>query len=492
MPVDVNAIAYAVAEILKASGQDVEGVDGLNRRLKDSMPATGRPTSGYIYEGNSPFNLLDDSPIVTAVPYSSKLMNAIPRETMDARYETISHLEWVAPKGFDGSQSYRSFLADVDIDECGYGPSTSWNGFSYRQSGGTFSFSTDMMKPITDGGLPYHRRQPIYSARGDSSGMVALENDREWAIARLLMVAQEHADYVLKYGDKSNSDMEWDGRSQVIRPGYVQARLDGPGNPTWADPLVINALAINNPKSLLRAIRVAYRRIRDRIRMRRWRYSQGDIFITMGHKTWDILSEHIAWGAMYEGATIGNTYGFAGDLSMRDFQEEYQRVRAGGEMFDGFIPIDGSELLPVIADDAFESSAVIDEGGENEADAVVGDIQINTVRLPGVGNILAQKYLQWDQLTYPAEDETYISFPGTDGQFRAGWVKEANKCYYYYLEMGGSFISRMNPLQCVIPNVTLAILPYDQVESGAFYSPNFYPYGETRGHAGSALLTPSN
>lgn len=469
---------------LKALGGDPVNADAIARYLKDTMPAGGRPTTGYLYEGNSPFGLIDTDPISQVINGGSALMNWIPTRYINDRFEYVSHLEWVAPEGFDGSQTYAEFLAGIELDECAGGIATDWSGFSYQLEGGRFRWQTKMMKPYQDGGTKYYENQPTYTLRGSNIGQ-PLSSDREWAIARLFMAMQEHYEYILKFGNRANSNMEWDGLDTILRTGYVQSKRVGPGVPHWADPLIINGLTIGDTTQLLDAIRRTVRRILSRIRMRNWTLNQGDLAIVMPSVMWDNIAESVAAGGMYK---FTNVYNFDGKVDMSAYIAEYNKVRSGGFGW-GNITVDGV-TIPVIADDNLGMNVTIDPGGEDEQAAISGDVWVLTRRVNGM-TLLEQQFVDWTKLNYPTNGlENIVPMP--QGHVRAGWVTEANSCFYYYAEMGGRITTYMQPLQGAIRGVVIPTLDTAEHEGGAFYSPDFYPYNGRPGGRGTSLLTPSN
>ena len=468
--------------LLKASGGDAVNADAVSRYLKDAMPAGGRATSGYLYE-NGPFSLIDDDIFSAVVTGGSPLMQWLPTRFINDRFDNVAHLEWIAPEGFNGAQTYAEYLANVDIDDCGYGPSTSWSGFAYQMTGGSFSWTTNMMKPYQDGGTKYYENSPMYTIRGQA-GVVGnpLSSDREWAVARLFHVLEGHLDYVLKHGDRANSNMEWDGLDTIIRPGYVQSRRIGPGTPHWADPIVVNGVTLNDTADILKRVRQVVRRLRNRANSRNWQIQAQDMAILMPATMWDQLAEFIAMGAMYR---YTNQFGFDGRQTFSDFRSEYRDTRAGGIGF-GTIDVDGTPV-PVLADPNMGMNVTIDPAG-TPVPGVMGDIYVLTRRANGI-TLLEQQYVDWRNLDYPTMMEDIVDLE--QGHVRAGWITESNKCFYYYAEMAGRMVSYFQPMQGVIRNVALETLDQNEMEAGMFYAPDFYAYGEgNQGGAGNDYLNP--
>lgn len=478
----VGTDATGVEPVLKYLEDNGFKMEDYPELRKDTIPNSGaRPSTGWLYDGG-PFNLYPDDPISEVISGGSPLMNWLPTSRVKSRTTHVSHLEWVAPDGFDGTQTYAEYLAGISIDTCGYGPSTAWSGFQYRMDGGSFSWTTSNMKPYPDGGVMYHEQHPIYTLRGSNIGQ-PLANDRDWAVARLMLVMQQHLDYVLKFGNVANSQMEWDGLDQIITTGYVPARVVGAGVPHWAEPIVVNGAAILTPGQLLQNLRAIVRRLRRRLADRNWSLQSGDMIILMSRTMWDNLAESIASGAMYN---YTNNFGFDGDQSFTDFRQEYRAVRSGGLGF-GTIDID-AEPVPVLVDPGMGMNVTIDPGGVNETPAITGDIMVLTKRAEGM-TLLEQQYIDWAQLDYPTVMEDIFTMQG--GVVRAGWITEANKCFYYYAEMGGRMITYMQPLQARINNATIPTLDSLENESGMFWSPDFYAYNGAQGGTGAtALLNP--
>ena len=448
---------------------------------KDSMPAEGRPLyDGRMHE-NGPFGYIDQEITSHVVSGGSPLMQWIPSRNIKDRFNHVAHLDFIAPEGFTGEESYPAWLRSIEIGECGYGPSTAWSGFAYQQPGGSFSWSTSMMKTYEDSGIKYYEEQPIRRLRGSMAGM-PIATDKEWAVARILFAMETHLDYVLKHGDRQNSDMEWDGLDQIIRTGYVASRIYGSGTPGWADPIVVNGATMTTAGTVLQSIRALIRRILNRIRARNWSLSQGDLVVVMPQTMWDNLAEFIAAGGMHN--YTGATFGFAGEMNVADFERRLSATKTGGLGF-GTLNVDGMDI-PVMTDTNMGANSQFNPGG-GAVDAITGDIFILTRRAGGM-TFLEQQYVDWNTLDYPAINED--KFALQNGIVRAGWVTEANKCYYYYGEMAGRMVCTMLPLQARINNVSIPTLDSLEMEGGAFYTKDFYAFNGSQGGEGSVLLNP--
>lgn len=469
-----------IHNILVKAGVDPVSVDGVTRAIqdirKDVVPP--RPIGNRLYDGG-PFSLMQEDVISLAMNGSSPIVAWIPTGEVKSHYEEVNHLSFVTPRGFNGSQTYPEWLASIEIGECGYGPSTNWSGFTYRMDGGSFSWTTDTMHRLTDG-LPYWEKYPTYTVRGENS--ILLGSDREWAVARVMIAMEQHLDYVVKHGNRLNSDMEWDGLDQIIRTGYVASRTTS-GLATWADPIVVNAAPFTTVAQALSTIRILVRQLRRRAAGRNWKINPADMAICMPAIMWDNLAEYIASGAMY---SYNNTFGFNGQQTFQDFRQEYRNVRTGGLGY-GTIDIDGTPV-PVLPDVNLGESSTFEVAGTT-VPSVTGDIYILTRRAGG-NVLLEQQYVNWDKLGGPTFDED--TFTVANGIARAGWINENNKCYYYYAEMAGRLSTYMQPMQARMNNVTVPVLGGDVNEATSFISSDFYAFGNLKGGQGNVLLSNLN
>jgi hypothetical protein len=457
-------------------------VDEIKAKLafhaKDTLQGD-HPTSGLLYQ-NGPFSLIADDIISMAVDTGSPLLQWIPTRAVDFRFPTVAHLEWVAPEGFDGSDTYAEYLRTIDISECGYGPSAVWSGFEYQTEEGQWSFTSPKLH-VDDFGMRDYENSPIYTVRGNSLGAV-LDNDADWAVARALMVMQQHMNYLIVNGDRSNSVMEYDGLDTVIAPGYVQSHLVGPGVPHWANPLVVNGAGVTDPVAILTLIRAVVRKLRARLQARRWGVAQNDMVVVMPAGMWSYIAD-----AHASGGNVGFvTNNFAGQMTYRDFLAERSRIMQGGIGY-GFIDVDGTPIA-VVPDENMGNNATINPGTDEEAGGVAGDIFILTRRANGI-TLLEQQYVNWGALDYPTNGTEDV-FTVNGGLVRAGWLMENNKCFQYYAEARGRLASYAQPFQARINNVAVATLLSAENEGANFWSPDFYAYDGIQGGSGTPLLTP--
>lgn len=486
---------FSEQEIYKiAADFGVEGVDrqkvaaAIERHRKDTVG--NRPNlAGRWSEG--PFSAITEEVTSLAVTGGSTLTQWMPTRTMASRKHITSHLTFIAPRDFTGAETYAEWLNGIEIGECGYGPSGSqWNGFEYRQEAGSFSFTTDTMKPYEDGGLPYYENSPQVAIRAAGDvipGSMVIQNDADWALVQLLLNAEGHVAYIMDHGDETNSVMEWNGLDQINRPGYVQARIVGPGVATWADPIWVNGAGSSNLGEILQTIRVVVRLLRKRARQRMWNIAFGDMVLYMEAAMWENLLEAQAAGAMFN---YTNVYGFNGEIDIDQFERRLEATRAAQA-----INVDG-QMIPVLLGDGLGAGVdlTIDDGmgGEVTIPAVSGDIHILTRRAGGQ-TFWWQEYLDWNNLDYPSAmwDETRTILQ--NGIARSGAVTEANKCYYWYFEMVGRMLCTMLPMQGRIANLVVPLLNEMEMEQRQFWARNYYAYGGAgaRGGEGTDILVGS-
>jgi hypothetical protein len=456
---DPDISGERINSILQKYGALSAGDVSFEAHTKDTMPAAGRPgPGGRVYDGG-PFSA-HNSTILNGIPRGgSPLARWLPTSKIKARYNVVNHMEYVAPKDFDpASETYQQWLNGLSIPVCGYGPSATWSGFAYQQAGGSFSFSTEQMKIVEDGGLPYYEDIELFVLEANGQ-RTQITNDADWAVAILIRVAESHVDWVLINGRKDNSDMEFDGLMTQITEGYIASKIIGRGIPHWPDPYVTDGAALVTASAVLAQLHINVRVVMNRIKLLNWNLSPGDLVVAMHPSMWDNLAEHIAAGAFDR---YTNAYNFDGTMSQIEFMNRLDGIRATKSMsIDGF-------LVPVLEDTHLAASSTVDS-----APAVTGDIGI-FVRAAGGFVLLKQEWLDWSELQVPAAlvDSRLVI---QNGFARTGWVTEASKCYYYFLEMFGRVASKMHNFQGRLNSVSVPVLSGDEVLSGSFTSPDFAP-----------------
>lgn len=478
----------ALAETMKAQNIPVEQINSVIAKYavmyehkhgrgsfqKDTMPDAGYPALGGRILDGSPFSLTNET-IFNGLPINrggNAISNWLPNGRMKARKKDVQHLEFIIPHEFDiSAETYAEWLAGLSIGECGYGPSADWSGFRYQSEGGTFSWSTQMLKQIEDGGLPYYESMPLglgYNLQGADGSVMRITNDGDWALALILMMAEDHLNYVTTFGYKENSEMEWDGILAIVTAGYVQAHVVGRGVPHWADPLITDGSGIVTATNLLSEMLQQVRHIRRRANMKNWPIAQGDMIFYMSSMMWDQLAEEIAAGALLNYTT---TYNFQAEIDIAVFEERLLRTRTGGFGM-GMVPIDGVGV-PVIVDDNMGVNSTVEVSAAT-VPAVTSDVLLLT-RQAGNFQLWSHDFLDYRDLGGPRFPNE--SFGVQNGFGKAGRIDEANKCYFYYMEMMGRLSCNMLPLQARITSVSLPVLSQYGIEAPSAYSnKQFYPY----------------
>ncbi len=119
------------------------------------------------------------------------------------------------------------------------------------------------------------------------------------------------------------------------------------------------------------------------------------------------------------------------------------------------------------------------------AQALIGDIYMLTRSFRGMA-ILENQYMNWNAFQgYPTNGTERIY---QNGMIRAGWVTEANKCFYYYTEMSGRLLSKFQPLQGRLTDVKVTTLMANDIRSGSFGSRDWYPHWPAQNGNGQVLL----
>lgn len=433
--------------------------------------------SGLLYD-NGPWSLVVGEVMSEVVSGGSALQRWLPTRGVIHENEHVAHLSWVAPDGFDGTQSYMDYLSGLDpIGECEFGPTTDWNGFEYRHEMYRVSFKSETITR-RHFGLKKFEEQPIVRMRGPNAGLT-LENDGDWALARVAYQLEHHQDWNIIYGDPAAGQLMYHGLDNIIEPGWVASRAIGGSPVGFSDPIVMSAVGVSDPAAIVRMIRGMVRRARTRAFQRGYRLTTNDYAIVLSSAHWNALADHIA----AVGTTV-ITGGVTLATTVEAFQRERNRLMQGGLGF-GNIDVDG-QPVPVIIEDLLATNVTVttDDG---PASAVTGDIYLLT-RYFGGQTILEHQFLDWSRLPLPQGLQTN-EFIRQNGMVRAGWVVEANSCFYYYVDMWGRIISRYQPLQGKIKDVTLVTLLENENESMSFASPDYIAFGPgNQGGAGNAYL----
>ena len=447
--------------------------NGDARYSKDTMPAGGFPPPGGRMLDGGPFSIINET-VFNGLPITrggDKISQWIPSGKMTSRKKDVQHLEFIVPKDYDPeTQTYGEYLAGLNIGECGYGPAATWSGFRYSVEGGTFSVTTDMLKQIESGGLPYHESMPLsfgYDLIGADGSVMRLDDDADWALALAIMMAEEHLNYVTTFGYRENSIMEWDGVLAIVTNGYVDAHAVGRGIPHWANPLIRDGAAIVTPAEALSEMYMMVTYILNRAQMKNWPILPGDIVFYMSASMWDLLAAHIASGALEDFQT---SYNFTGGITIDSYLNRLEQVRTGGFGY-GVVSINSFPVYVITNNNMGVNSTITISA--SPAAAITSDILFLT-RQAGSFQLWSHDFLDYADLGGPSfENET---FSVQNGYGKAGYITEANKCFYYYMEMMGRLSCNMLPLQGRITSVSLPTGSVYSMEAPGFYSPEFYPY----------------
>lgn len=437
------------------------------------MPALNR---GILYNTGGFWSGCTDTVIADVATGGSKIVQWLPTRGVNNVMSKVAHLAWVGPENYDGSETYMDYLAGLaQEDECGYGPADDWNGFEYSHSGYSVSRSSPTLKPHHWGGK-YCETQPIMRVAGNNAG-INISTDAEWALAKAGIGLENHMNWNVIYGDPAVANYSYDGLDKIIRPGWVAAHADGPGQVVFSDPIFIDGTSLTSEQEILNKIKFMVRKVRQRAKDRGYTLTANDYAIFMPSAHWGRISEAIAAGALVTGQNTSTTTIF---LTPEDYSRELERVRSGffGE---GYIVVDGIPV-PVITEDLLGSNVTLPD----TTPGVVGDIYVLTRFFRGI-TILEHQYLNWNMFQgYPTNGTEHVI---ENGMLRYGWVMEANKCFYYYVETHGRLLTTMQPMQARLVNVTVSSEEANENESVNPASPDWYAFGSNRGGEGIALVT---
>lgn len=413
-----------------------------------------------------PFTWQEEDFMSDVVPAGNDLMQWIPtmRITDNAQYRVVNHLEWIAPNGWDGS-GYGDWLATLEIAECEYGPSTKWNGFQYQVPYGQFSRSTDTFKLIPN--ILLNKRyvnSPMFRLRGPNAGL-SLENDIDFAIARMGIDIQNHLAYVLNYGDASNSDQEWDGLDVLLTSTYV-ANHPVPGSTTtgqYTSPIIVDGTTLADIATLIRMLRKAIRHLRTRASKRKLNVLDSDMGIQAPLALVQEVGEHLAVNGMIDGISRTEVPTDAEDRLNRFMENP-------GLVVDG-------RPVPFLIDD--------DLAALNGAQTTMTtDVRVLTRRMGGE-IILEQEYLDYNSAEIPSSVQGAIQInTELGGIMRTGQVVENGKCFYHYGEMAGRIICRSLPNQAVVNSFSFSVDPEFPVEAIG-YTDQYYANFGTPGSIGA-------
>lgn len=436
---------------------------------------------GRIYK-DGPWSYCANDVISAVVTGGSKLMRWIPSRGVNYQFANVQHLSWIAPAGFTGATSYLDYLLSLPVpDACDYGVGdTQWQSCEYRESFYPVSFKSDTITR-TDFGLLECERSPIYYVRGPQTGM-PIDNDADWALARAAYRLQTHLEWNKWDGDAeaatSGNALMYNGLNKILSIGYVKANAVGPGSCDYTDPIIAHGHHLTSPRLVANAIRRIVRMLRRTASSRQVPIREGDMVIVMNPTHWQYVADAVAMGALAQPLLEGVTF----NIDMAGYEALLSRIMTQNESYDGVFPVDGVPV-PVIVDDLIGQNVTKPSGRA----AVIGHIYILT-RFFGPLTILEHEYLDWTQLrsnnANPPMDEEIMQ----NGMLRTGWLTLNNKCYQYFVEMQGRFVSRFQPMQARITDVLIETDADNENVSGSYTSPDFYAYEGRRGGIGNDLL----
>ncbi len=410
-----------------------------------------RPATGWLYD-HGPYTMNDENVFSTAIYPGSYLMQWLPTNKMEAKEETVAYLDYVVPEGWTGGD-YMAYLATLELDSCGYGPSSAWSGHEAQFSFGEWSVTTPTLERY-DFGLKKYRSTPIMRVRGAEIS-VPFGSDAQWAIAQSAIVLQQHHEMILRYGTLG-SPMQLDGLDNLITTGYIALHTVGGGVPVYSDPLEVDGSGLTTIEEVLAVLKAIVRKIRTRARQRGWVIRPDDMAIVISSAMWPYILDAIACGA--NTGCGGQPTGYV----IRDVASERSRAASGGFGF-GILEVDG-QGVGVIPDDNFGDNVVID--GQN---VVVGDIFVLTRRVSGIP-ILEQQYLDFGMLDLPQTGDWWTE---QGGIVRTGWVEENSKCWYQFSEMTGRLVTRMQIMQGRLNSVAIPVTLENELESGLMLDTHF-------------------
>lgn len=455
-----------------------------------------------------------DDIISDVVRGGSNLMRWVPsRPAINPRYSakgnvwkmTVTHLAGVFGAGFTGETTYFDHLTEGagPLEECDFGEGgMDIATFEYEVKLGRVSTSNkgNTLRIFDGGGIQQYAESPIPRYRGDNAG-IPLTTDVEVAVALLGMDLEDFLNWNFVRGNSAVHTKKggYDGLDAVLSKGWVANRVIGHNPPAWSDPEVVNGANITTAKQLLRAIELRFWTIYNRMRSRGHIPRGDDIVVTMPEPFWRLIARIIARGYIsvhgttdVDEVSVTTTPEVIDRVYERITNYNDQYAGSDADVFAGFIPF-ANYNLPVIVEDSFGSNSITIEGGE-EYPSVTGDVMVLSKSFRGF-NVLEHLYLDWTKVPlavnpYVGEQPMFFQ----NGMIRAKWVptSTSGECFFLAMDMYAMFISRMQPLQAKILDVTLRVDEGEQIEAGRWTHPNFYLLeGQTAG-TGNPILIASN
>lgn len=473
-------------EVLELAKQ----IDRLRNEKSTTLTVGSPTTSGLMFNNYSEdarqlWSACTGEIISDVVRGGSMLTKWIPAAAQNTWVNTVSHLSWIAGKGFDGSQTYLDSLEDGNAAECGFGPGgMDFQVCEYSENMHKISVSNEdrPLSILHAGGMRYCAQQPIYRIRGADVGVdqAYIDNDADWIVALLGVDLEMHLDWDLVYGDAAIAKKKGlsNGLDTVISEGYVRSRHTGEGACDFTDPLVYSGTNLTTARQLLQFIKHVARKLFQRIRVRGFQPSGADMCIAMPWPFWDLIADEIALGSLTPGTQAYIQFQTTPEV----WQRQRDAVTSGGIGF-GVITIDGISI-PVIPEELLGSNTTVD----GDTPAHTGDVYILTRRFAN-REILTQEYVNWNQIGDAAPEAlSRNSVVMQNGMIRTTWVTVNDQCYFYGLQMYRRLVSKFQPLQAKITDITLEMPMEDYFEAGTYTHQDFYAYEGAVGGDGTAKL----
>lgn len=439
------------------------------REYAKDTPDTNNFIDNAIYN-EGPWSYCDNEVISSVVSGGSGITRWLPSRGVNWMREHVQHLVYVKPEDYDpDSETYGDFLAGLDpLEDCDYGPTPDWGACEYAVEMNRVSFQS---KTITEDDLNIRqcKLSPIYTVRNPEGSInnSALATDAEWAVAQAGLLLSDHLDWNVWNGDPAAYELTYDGLDKIISMGYVDAHRVGDGDCKFVDPIVLSGLGLGSDlATLISLTRAVVRKILKRAKDRNRPLGQQDIALFMPSSHWNVVADALACAGLAQSCGTDIVINTSG----ADFRRERDLYTMNGPYGEGFFPTGGFNI-GVITDDLLGYNTLL--GGEP---AVTGDWYVLTRRFAGM-NILEQQFLDYDEVFNVSSgvkpnyrDEIIMQ----NGMIKQGWKDLNNKCWQAYVEMRGRIVSRYQPLQAKIQDITLPTFLENENESVNFASLDWY------------------
>lgn len=434
------------------------------------------------------FSWTVDDVISSSIRGSSPLLAWLPSAPRNTWNEKVAHLTAVFGLDFDGSQEYIDYIASAsNPDECDFGEGgMDFQVYEYSIGYNRMSTKSKPLNRFDFGGMKQWEKQPVYSIRGPQEG-TQITNDAEWALTMLARDMEDHINWCGIYGDgdvPSTKGM-FHGLNSVISKGYVEARAEGKGDASiFSDPDVYSGVNLTTPEALISFLRNVIRRLVRRMRQRGYTPQGDDMVIAMPPEIWEECAEVLAAG-YFDNRVVTN-------IEFHTTPEVFARMKQSymnGGIGQGFLPVSNVGNVPILQDEHLGSS-VTSLSGNN---AITGDIYVLTKRF-GNMNILEMQYINWSDISLPpvgnSDNGRYLDSAYQNGMFRGSWNHVNNMCYTYGMETYMRLVSRVQPFQAKITDVTIEVDRIGKMEAASWTHRNFFPFSQAgkTGGQGESLI----